>query len=108
MSRFLFATMLLLMIPGLAAAQDWRKDPASTSSYNCDVVDAMVEEYGSENFLRSDSGEVGMPPCQTSCFRYFRSARAGATARLRRNGLIKRPYRGTAGIGGNGDHRGAL
>ncbi len=58
MSRYISALMLILMLTGLAAAQDWRKDPASTRSYNCDLVDALAEEYGSENILQSDSGEV--------------------------------------------------
>ena len=58
MSRYISALMLILMLTGLAAAQDWRKDPASTSGYNCDLVDALAEDFGSENILQTDSGEV--------------------------------------------------
>ena len=58
MHRASLALLVLTLLAAPLMAQDWRKDPASTRSYNCDVVDAMAEEYGSENFLRSDAGEI--------------------------------------------------
>lgn len=58
MPRLIYAMMLALMLPGLAAAQDWRQDSASESSYNCDLVDALAEQYGSENILQTEAGEV--------------------------------------------------
>ena len=58
MNKLLAALTILFLIASAVAAQDWRKDPASANSYNCDLVDALAEQHGSENILKSDSGDV--------------------------------------------------
>ena len=50
--------LVLIMLAAPALAQDWRKDPASVNSYNCDLVETLADEYGSESILQSDTGDV--------------------------------------------------
>ena len=54
MIRLLCAIVLsLTAVPGLLA-QDWRDVDNNGIAYNCELVDALTEEYGDENIMRSD------------------------------------------------------
>lgn len=58
MIRLLCAIVLILTaVPGLLA-QDWRDVDNNGIAYNCELVDVLTEEYGDENIMRRDSGEV--------------------------------------------------
>lgn len=58
MRKASLALLALLVLAAPLLAQDWRKDPASANSYNCDLVETLAEEYGSKNILQLDDGDV--------------------------------------------------
>ena len=58
MRKASLALVVLTLLTAPLLAQDWRKDAASTNSYNCDLVGALADEYGSESILQSDTGQV--------------------------------------------------
>ena len=45
--------MICLFAVSWASAQDWQADDELTARYNCDLVHALIEDYGDQNILQT-------------------------------------------------------
>ncbi len=58
MLRLLLAILAVSILLGGASAQDWRADDKNETRYNCDLVSALLEAYGSEPLLQSADDRI--------------------------------------------------
>ena len=45
--------LLLILVVSAAIAQDWQDDDQTNTRYNCDVVRAVIDDYGDQDFLQT-------------------------------------------------------
>ena len=56
MNRLVAVLVILLAAIGSVFAQDWRIDEENGLRYNCELVNALIADFGEEMMIRTESG----------------------------------------------------
>ena len=56
MKKLMAMVLVCLAAIGAVTAQDWRTDEENGLRYNCELVGALVADFGEESMIRTESG----------------------------------------------------